>query len=555
VKDKISEIMSKASDCNSELGGTARNNKAIDDCILSIGDAREATKRYRRQAVLFQLAVQILVLVTTLLTVFKLHCDGDESEQIISRQLEEVKNTILSTSGQDFAGLIAVENATLWCFEAYNKTLASSGTRLLQNKNGQSKFCKNVVDRDNLITTAIIILPVFAAIFQTFIYTFRPKWKSARLWLMEKQLESEMFKFRARVGPYNAFDSMKKGSHDSVRKKFVNQCKKYYDVCMATDIKSGTMHKHWEIYERNVRPCLGWFRSGISFPFNRIKGCFAARRRDRILSRPIMSWCCRETRKNRREQKLEDLVSKREIRNRDLENQNEGSHPFHLSDEEKRLLDCLKKAEEKKARVKRKKEEAADYEDKYSILSIDDYKRKRLRPQFIKFKSHLPRVVWFRNTLQALIILFTSASTILAALSTDGDRKLAFLIPVSLALAAFLGNMLTFFQLETRVPILHQSCFGELNKAMLQMNSPATLERRLQTQKNFIINWVEESILSYYYFMVEDQLESGKEDTRNQDNTKDGEGEQRNGTLYSPSGEIRNNGNNSSGDRTTRNEN
>ena len=87
------------------------------------------------------------------------------------------------------------------------------------------------------------------------------------------------------------------------------------------------------------------------------------------------------------------------------------------------------------------------------------------------------------------------------------------------------------------------------------MNSPATLERRLQTQKNFIINWVEESILSYYYFMVEDQLESGKEDTRNQDNTKDGEGEQRNGTLYSPSGEIRNNGNNSSGDRTTRNEN
>ena len=527
MKDKISKIMSTASDCNSELGGPTKNNEAIDDCITSIGDAREARKRYRRQAVFFQLVVQILVLVTTLLTVFKLNCDEDESEQ-------EGNNTILSSSGQDIAGLIAVENATLWCFEANNKTLASSGTRLLQNKNGQSKFCKNVVDRDNLITTAIIILPVFAAIFQTFIYTFRPKWKSARLWLMEKKMESEMFKFRARVGPYNAFASMKKGLNDGARKKFVNQCKKYYDDCIETEFKSGTMHKHWKIYERYVRPCLGWFRSGISFTFNCIKGCFVARSTDRGLSRPIMLWCCRETCKNRREQKLDNLVQKREIRNRDLEAQNEGGYSIYLTDDEKRLLKNLKKAEEKKARFKRKKEEAADYEDKYSILSIDDYKRKRLIPQFNKFKSHLPQVVWFRNTLQALIILFTSVSTILAALSTDGERrKLAFLIPVSLALAAFLGNMLTFFQFETRVPILHQSCFGELNKAMLQMNSPATLERRLQTQKDFIINWVEESILSYYYFMVEDQVETGKAESRNQDNTTDGEGEQQNGTPHS----------------------
>ena len=97
--------------------------------------------------------MQTLVLVTTILTVIKLHCEGDMS------------------IGSD---------------------------------------CKKVRNGESLISAFIIILPIVAAVFQTIIYSFRPKWKSARLMLMEKRLESDMFKFRARVGLYNAFHSKKK---------------------------------------------------------------------------------------------------------------------------------------------------------------------------------------------------------------------------------------------------------------------------------------------------------------------------------------------------------
>ena len=161
-------------------------------------------------------------------------------------------------------------------------------------------------------------------------------------------------------------------------------------------------------------------------------------------------------------------------------------------------------------------------------------------------------MVFWRNILQICIVLFTSGSTLLGALPTDEDRQLAFLIPIFLALAAFLGNMLSFFRYETRVPVLHESCIGGLQRAMLEMNSPATLERRLQTQKEQIIFMVEESILSYYHFMVEDELENGLEGTLNQDSTKNGEGQQK-ATSPKSSGEIRNNGNNNdAGDRLLR---
>ena len=485
LQNSISKVMSTASDWDPALDGKKRNDRAIDDCTKLIEDAHRARKRYFGQAVFLQLAVQILVFVTTLLTVLKVHCKFDQ----------------------------------------------------------EGTFCMDVIaNQDYSITIAIIILPIFATAFQTFIYSVRPKWKSARLLLLEKILESEMYKFRARVGPYNAYDSKKHGLHDAVRKKFVNHCKKNFDVCIQSEFKSGTMNVNWKIYERYVKPCVERCRSGISF--SSIRDSFS-QRSDRLPFNPFL-WCFEEKHKRWRENKLHQLLQKKETRNRDIEAQNEGSHPFHVTEQEKRLLDDLKEAEERKAKTKREKKEAADYKNKYCILTIDDYKEMRLEPQFNKFMHYIPRVVFLRNTLQALIIFFTSASTILAALSTDGKKigEFAYWIPVSLSLAAFLGNMLSFLQLETRVPVLNKHCFGELKKAMLDINSAGTLRRRLPTEKERIVTWVEQSILSYYYFMVEDQLENGKEDTAvSQDSTKDGEGQQK-ATSPTSSDEIHNSFNN-----------
>ena len=496
LKNKISQVMSTASDWDSELNGKTMNKQAIEECDKLIEEARRAGVRYRLQAVFFQFAVQLLVLVTTTLTVFKIHCEGNGSSS-------------------DFCKGLSLAN------EFANEAVGI-------NKG------------NDLMTIAIIVLPIFATAFQTFIYSFRPKRKSARLLLMEKMLVSEKYKFRARVGFYNAYESKKRGSHDEVRKKFVKECQNYFDDCIQSEFRSGTMHKQWKIYERFVKPRLERCRCRISF--SPIRRCFSGR----VPFHPFL-FCFKEKHKRWRENKLHKLLQEKETRNRDIEAQNEGGdHPFHLTDEEKILLDDLKEVEERKAKIKREKKEAADDKNKYCVLSIDDYKKERLVPQFNKFKSHLPLVVFWRNTFQVFIILFTSLSTILAALSTDGEKigEFAYWIPVSLSLAAFLRNILSFFQLETRVPVLNKNCFGELKKAMLDMNSPGTLRRRLPTEKERMVTWVEQSILSYYYFMVEDQLENGKEDTAvSQDSTKDGEGQQK-ATSPTSSDEIHNSSNN-----------
>jgi hypothetical protein len=496
--------MSTASDWESELNVKTMNKQAIEECDKLIEEAHRAGVRYRFQAVFFQFAVQLLVLVTTTLAVFKIHCEGNGSSS-------------------DFCKGLSLAN------EFANEAVGI-------NKG------------NDLMTIAIIVLPIFATAFQTFIYSFRPKRKSARLLLMEKMLVSEKYKFRARVGFYNAYESKKRGSHDEVRKKFVKACQNYFDDCIQSEFRSGTMHKQWKIYERFVKPRLERCRCRISF--SPIRRCFSGR----VPFHPFL-FCFKEKHKRWRENKLHKLLQEKETRNRDIEAQNEGGdHPFHVTEQEKRLLGDLKEAEERKAKTKREKKEAADYKNKYCVLSIDDYKKKRLVPQFNKFKSHLPLVVFWRNTFQVFIILFTSLSTILAALSTDGEKigEFAYWIPVSLSLAAFLSNMLSFFMLETRIPILNQSTFGELKKAMLDMNSAGTLKRRLPTEKERVVNWVEQSILSYYHFMVQDDLENGLEGTLNQDSTKNGEGQQK-ATSPKSSGEIRNNGNNNdAGDRLLR---
>jgi len=225
-------------------------------------------------------------------------------------------------------------------------------------------------------------------------------------------------------------------------------------------------------------------------------------------------------------------------RNLDLEAQLEGDHSEYLSDEQKDLLSALKYEETRLANSQRKEKDAKDYKEIYCNLSIDEYKRTRLEPQFNILKSRLPQMVFSRNALQALVIILTSGSTLFAALPTAKDKHLAFWIPILLSSASFFGNMLSFFRYETLVPVLHEICIGGLKEAILELNSPATLERSLQPQKDIIVNMVEDSILSYYSAMVEEQSESGK------DNAKGDATDQENAiTPHSRADDIRSNGN------------
>lgn len=155
------------------------------------------------------------------------------------------------------------------------------------------------------------------------------------------------------------------------------------------------------------------------------------------------------------------------------------------------------------------------------LLTFEDYKRERLIPQYCLFEDRLRRAIFMRNMFQLSILLFTSISTILASIPVNGEaQKLSYLVPVSLAFAALLSNLLTFFQYETSAPILHTECSGKLKEILLETNSPSDLDRDLLSQLTNVVNKTEEAILSYYFFLVEDGLENGKEGTIQQSENK-----------------------------------
>jgi hypothetical protein len=441
--------MATASDYNNELDGSDNDMLAIDECIEMIKGANRSRKHYYWQSLWFQLIVQILLVLTTLLTVFTVHCDGDEEAEPADGQPQKLQ------------------------------------------------ICSSLSEWEVYTSTSIVVLPILASLFQTLIYTFQPKGKSARLLLLEKRLESEMFKFRTRVGLYDAFDSKRKGLNDGIRKKFVKRCEEIYQDCIETDFRFATMFLNCCLFRNMVRSYMTPFTS----PHHRRKKIF-------------YSLCCRIRFCGNAQKYGNWLVKREEQENLDLKGQSYDAE--RETDFGGKVEGDYKEAMDRKTSIIEKLKEKVDYENKYCILSLADYKKKRLSDQHQKFKGLLPRLVLKRNLFQVSIIFFTSVSTVLGALPYTGvDYR--FLIPLALSVTTFLSTLLSYFRLESRVPVLHKDCFGELNKALLQMNSPGTIEKRLQTQKEDIVNRVEESILSYYFFLVEDQLQNGKEKSVEED--------------------------------------
>ena len=326
--------------------------------------------------------------------------------------------------------------------------------------------------------------------------------------------KSEMFKFRARVGSYDAYDSKKKGLNDKVREKFVANLNRYVDECMSRgEIKSGTIHNSLNLYERYIAPIVARIKARNNRTSERDLNAI---NNDRLLAPQVWTWCFGQWRRRRQIMKSDVIFKKIEGRNKDIEAQINGHHADYLTQTEKELLDDLKETAKKRADLKRQ----IDFKEKHCILDYDSYQKERLEPQYNKFRHMLPRVTFVRNFLQACIVLFTSTGTVLAALSTDTDQ-IKYLIPISLVLAAVFDNFLKFFQLESKVPVLNQYCFNELNKARRERNGPSTLRRRLPTEKTKMVNQVEDAILAYYRFIAEEQLSEGRQKEEEETLTED----------------------------------
>jgi hypothetical protein len=566
VKETISKILYEAPDWSSELHGDERNKQAIKECNELIKEGRNARFRYRYCAVFLFFSFQCLVLLTACSTAFKIHCEGERQilfcDQCPSSdittvfpariEVENTKNQTLFCEREPSANNLielkvycageSTTNQRLWCDQdptpdngtaiiGDQDSSTDNGTAIIGDKdpspdNGTTfKGCEGEFwcnrypppGKRQFIDLSIVIAPIIAVAIQGMFYAFRPKWKSARLSLMQKRLESEKFKFRARIGQYDAFDSKRKGIHDSVREKFVDDCKKHFDSCIDADFQNGTIYRKWGTYEKHIEPHWVRFKRVVPYIFSKMKSCCLA-----LISalKPtcIKLFCRRKTReailygllrsklkKNRTDIEAQEIVK--------IDTQDEHTHGalINVTSRLQRLNDHLQDAEEQRAKNNDEREKVKEDYEMFDVLDLDDYKKFRLEPQFRKFKTHLPWLIFWRNLIQISIILFTALSTFLGAFYLRGDRQLVFLIPISLALRSFLQETLTFYQLENRIPILHKHCVGGLKKALLAMNSPSTITRNQPTEKSKIISQVEMSILTYYSFMVEDQLENGRE--------------------------------------------
>ena len=76
MRKAISEAMSTAPGQSSEIGDLDRDLEAMNECKRLMDEGAKAGQFYRWLARFFQLIVQILIFLTTVLTIFKVQCDG-----------------------------------------------------------------------------------------------------------------------------------------------------------------------------------------------------------------------------------------------------------------------------------------------------------------------------------------------------------------------------------------------------------------------------------------------------------------------------------------------
>ena len=215
VKNKITKIMATAHDFSNELGGRENDRKALTLCEDLIDKAAGAKDRYSAQAFLLRFNARVAVVLSTVLAVANIVCwDDDSTPPDVCTSFKET-------------------------FE------------------------------EKAVNAFSIILPIIAAALLSLESTFRPQAKYANLLLAEHKLESEKFKFRARVGVYSSFGKAK-SRNKNARKIFMEECKLIFAECTNAEFKDGVLEAHWFIFSR-IKDFFRCRRSEPPHPNNRAR--------------------------------------------------------------------------------------------------------------------------------------------------------------------------------------------------------------------------------------------------------------------------------------------
>ena len=470
VKDNITRVMATTHDFSNELGGKKKDQEAIDLCDDLIDKADNAKRRYQAQALVLRLCAQLAVILSTVLAVVSIVCHDYEYD------INASSATTTPTSAPSSA-----PNSVPNPVDRFNE-----------------KICPSFPGDPSRRGSFSLALPIFAAALLSIESTFRPRAKYATLLLAQHKLESEKYKFRARVGAYNSFDRSK-SRKKNVRKRFMEECKAVFEECSKSEFKDGVLETKWHVLTQ-IRE---YFRCT----------CFSTTLREMKRTKPTieldystgkvtilnpMRRFVEKFKKKNEDGRTNWEISELMVMEKAVEIALDPENPEistarydNFTEEERMRLNRLRDLEhdlDHKYRMK-------SYNSKYRVLSIDDYIRERLLPQMKKFREVLPFLTFSRNALMSLVISLTAATTFLVA-----THNVVY-VPIVLALSAAADAFLVFFQLENVTPVLHVA-YSELRSILFETTGPTTLETRLISKKTVFVQRTEAAILSYYEHMA-----------------------------------------------------
>ena len=488
-KYEISKIMATAFNANNEIGGKEKDTDSIKQCDHLIAQLRRAKIRYKYEAIAIQIVIRMCVLLTIVTTTITVGCVGGDKEGYMN----DVKE---------------------------------------KDKEG---FCKkNQLDTIILLS---LLLPFTAATVQAIEKTLRPYEKYAILLRTHHRLESEKYKFRARIGIYNSFAS--DDPMTIVRSRFTQRCSvDIYEECMDQDFKEGTLKSccfssSWEWVSPFLSKCCIIFDCVFStcsalYSFLRCKPKKSWKIGSQVDNLIPHNWLRRlfTGKETYRRWQTKHYVKKVDAykEEKDLESQENIFAYNKLGFKDDELLEGKKEkfeeVEEEIANENTKLKDDKKRKDnrkKYKIIAPDTYFELRMIPVQETFETILPRYIFWRNVNHIIIIGFTALSTLLVSLNME------LWVPLSLGIAAAADAFLNFYEYEGKAPVMH-TAISELKMILIEFKGLGFLEQRLPRNAQLFIERSEDAILSYYEYVAEMALNSVRDtpedDTINEQSKK-----------------------------------
>lgn len=383
LQDKITKVMSSVYDMAPEMGGLQAEQRALANAELLHVLLERASEMYWLQATVVQGIYRTLTLMTVVV-------------------------------------------ATLVAY-----------TNIYENRDGLTAAQSGLVSASDHLEVAAIVLPLVVGLVGTFFNMYKPMFRFAATFSAAKNIESEIFRYRARSGAYRARAAA--AGEKTHRQNFAEKVEALLRECMSSDMRTGTLTRG--------------SRGGRNFVLNwekvRLDDEHAIMRVEQQLH-------------SRAGGIMLGVLQKVGLRG--------GPSRARIADVRPR---------------KTNRYQAAQH---LGSLSADDYVSKRLLPQLSELQAKAPRSFNRHWVLTVLVVVVTTTGAGFSALGQS------VWVPLLLALAAMLEYWDGYLQLEKDLMAMNVAS-AELQTLLLWWDGLSVVARRMPQKKDKLVNLTETALL------------------------------------------------------------